>query len=122
MKAFLKGRRVDLAIDNIGGALFPEVLDTLGNDGRVSVVGRLAGPVPEFNTASLFFRRLRIGGVAVGSYTSSESRTAWQAILETLARTGAKPLIDSVFAFDQLPAAFARLKEGPLGKVLIAVS
>ncbi len=122
VKAFLNGRRVDLVIDNIGGALFSEVLDTLGNDGRVSVVGRLAGPVPEFNTASLFFRRLRIGGVAVGSYTPSESRTAWQAILKTLDHTGAKPLIDRVFEFDQLPAAFARLKEGPLGKVLIAVS
>ncbi len=121
VKDFLKGRRVDLAIDNIGGAAFSELLDTLGNGGRVSVVGRLAGPVPEFNTAALFFRRLKIGGVAVGSYTHSESRAAWKSILALLERTGAKPLIDKVLSFDQLPSAFKHLAAGPLGKVLVSI-
>jgi NADPH2:quinone reductase len=119
-KDFLKGRRVDLAIDNIGGALFSDMIDTLGEWGKVSVVGRLAGPVPQFNTSSLLFRRLRIGGVAVGSYTTVESRSTWRAVLAALQRTGAKPLIDRVFPFAELPAAFARLKEGPMGKVLLA--
>jgi NADPH2:quinone reductase len=122
VKEFLNGKRVDLAIDNIGGRLFGEVLDTLGEWGKVSVVGRLAGPVPEFNTASLFFRRLRIGGVAVGSYSNAEARAAWNAVLALLARTGAKPLVDEVFAFEQLPQAFARLAEGPMGKVLVKVA
>jgi NADPH:quinone reductase len=121
VKEFLQGRRVDLAIDNIGGPLFSEVLDTLGEWGKASVVGRLAGPVPQFNTAALFFRRLRIGGVAVGFYTSDESRAAWQAIVGLLGRTGAKPIIDSVFPFDRLPAAFDRLAQGPMGKVLLDV-
>ncbi len=112
---------VDLAVDNIGGKLLPEVIDTLGYGGRVSVVGRLAGPVPEFNTASLFFRRLRIGGVAVGTYTNEESRAAWTKVLELLARTGARPLVDSVFPFEQLPKAFERLAQGPMGKVLLQV-
>lgn len=122
VKAFLAGRRVDLAVDNIGGPHFSDVIETLGEWGKVSVVGRLAGPVPEFNTATLFFRRLRIGGVAIGSYTNAESRAAWQATLALLARTGARPVIDRVFPFDQLPAAFKRLAEGPIGKVLIQVT
>lgn len=121
LKDQLSGRRVDLAIDNIGGALLPQVIDTLAEHGRVSLVGRLAGPVPQFNTASLFFRRLRLGGVAVGAYTNPESRTAWQHVLELLAKTGARPLIDRVFPFDRLPAAFERLQEGPMGKVLLEV-
>ena len=119
VKDFLKGKRVDLAIDNIGGSLFNELLDTLGEGGKVSVVGRLAGPVPQFNTASLFFRRLRIGGVAVGTYTNTESRAAWRQVLAALDQRGAKPLIDRVFPFDQLPAAFVRLAKGPMGKVLM---
>jgi NADPH:quinone reductase len=65
-------RRVDLAIDSIGGKLLPQVIDVLGDLGKVSVVGRLAGPVPSFNTATMFFRRLRIGGVAVGAYSNAE--------------------------------------------------
>jgi NADPH2:quinone reductase len=116
---FLGNRKVDLAIDSVGGALFPHLIATLGDRGRISVVGRLAGEVPQFNTATLFFRRLRIGGVAVGAYTNQESHQAWNASLELLNKTGARPLIDHVFPFDQLPAAFARLAQGPMGKVLI---
>jgi NADPH2:quinone reductase len=112
-------QRVDLAIDNIGGKLLPEVIDTLADKGRVSLVGRLAGPVPSFNTATLFFRRLRLGGVSVGAYTNAESRAAWQEVLRLLASRGARPLVDSVFPFDQLPQAFDRLAQGPLGKVLL---
>jgi NADPH2:quinone reductase len=119
--SFLGKRKVNLVIDNVGGALFSELLATLGDRGRVSVVGRLAGDVPNFNTASLFFRRLRIGGVAVGAYTNDESRAAWKQVLELLNRRGDRPLIDHVFSFDQLPAAFQRLAEGPMGKVLIKV-
>lgn len=121
LKGELAGRRVDLAIDNIGGTLLPEVIETLGDRGRVSCVGRLAGPVPEFNTATLFFRRLRLGGVAVGAYTPAESREAWGKVLEVLHRKGAKPLVDEVFPFDRLPDAFERLRKGPMGKVLVKV-
>jgi NADPH2:quinone reductase len=121
LKQQLQGRRVDLAIDNIGGSLFSQVIETLGNHGKVSVVGRLAGPVPQFNTSSLLFRRLRIGGVAVGSYTNPETRTAWSQIVALLAKAGAKPLVDRAFDFEQLPDAFERLKEGPMGKVLVKV-
>jgi len=122
LKQQLAGRRVDLAIDNIGGELLPQVIDTLGNHGKVSLVGRLAGPVPQFNTAALFFRRLRLGGVAVGAYTPDESRSTWSAIVSLLQPRGAKPLVDSVFPFDQLPQAFDRLAHGPMGKILLRVN
>jgi len=121
LKTALAPRRVDLAIDSIGGKLPPEVIDTLADLGKVSLVARLAGPVPNFNTASLFFRRLRLGGVAMNAYTNQESRAAWRAVLELLSRTGARPLVDSVFPFEQLPQAFARLAQGPMGKILLAV-
>ena len=117
----LGSRRVDLAIDNIGGSGFSELLDVMGMWGKISVVGRLAGPVPQFNTASLFFRRLRIGGVAVGSYTAEEAQSAWRHVLETLAGGDHRPLIDSEFPFDQLPQAFVKLASGPMGKVLLRV-
>ncbi len=120
-KEFLGQRRVDLAIDNIGGSLLPDVIDLLGMNGKVSVVGRLAGPVPQFNTATLFFRRLRLGGVAVGTYTPAESQAAWREIVTILHKAGAKPLVDAVFPFDKLLDAFERLAKGPMGKVLVEV-
>ena len=46
---------------------------------------------------------------------------AWQEILKLLARAGVRPQVDKVFPFDQLPQAFERLAQGPMGKVLVAV-
>ena len=120
LKRALGQRRVDLAIDNVAGTLLPEVIATLDYGGKVSLVGRLAGPVPQFNTGTLFFRRLRLGGVAVSTYTNAESRAAWQTLVDLLAKTNAKPIVDSVLPFEQLPKAFERLAAGPMGKVLVA--
>jgi len=121
LKQTISPRRVDLAIDNVGGPMFPQVIETLGLFAKISVVGRLGGPVPDFNTATLFFRRLRIGGVALSTFTPAEARAAWESSLNLLARTGAKPLIDRVFPFEELRPAFDRLTAGPMGKVLIEI-
>lgn len=117
----LAGGRIDVAIDNIGGSLFSELLDVLGEDAKVAVIGRLAGPVPQFNTASLFFRRITIRGVFVGSYKALQAQAAWKEILEMMKRAGAKPQVDRVFPFEKVKDAFERLAQGPLGKVLIDV-
>ncbi|MCS7033775.1 MAG: zinc-binding alcohol dehydrogenase family protein [Phycisphaerae bacterium] len=121
LKDLLGNRRVDLAVDNIGGETFNQMIDTLGQNGRVSCVGRLAGPVPQFNTASLFFRRIQIRGVAVYSYRAAESAAIWPQIVQRLARRNYRPRVDSVYDFDKLPVAFARLAAGPMGKVLIRI-
>jgi NADPH2:quinone reductase len=120
-KAALAPRRVDLAVDNIGGKVLPQVIDLLGDLGKVSAVGRLAGPVPEFNTATLFFRRIRLGGVAVGAWTSAESRAAWEEVVRLMSSRNARPVVDSVFSFEDLPKAFERLAQGPMGKVILDV-
>lgn len=122
VKAHLKDRRVDLAVDNVGGSLFAQMIETLGAHGKVSCVGRSAGVVPQFNTATLFFRQLRIGGIAVGAYTRPEAQNAWRQLTQLMNRVAARPLIDHVFAFDQLPQAFDRLAHSPMGKVLLRIS
>jgi len=122
LKTALGNERVNLAIDNIGGENFNRVIDVMSYQGCISIVGRLAGPVPNFNTAALLFRRLKIGGVAVGTYTNPESHKAWSNVLQTLARTNARPLIDHIFDFTQVPQAFARLAQGPIGKVLVRIN
>lgn len=122
LKQALGNRKVDLAIDNIGGTLLPVVINTLGYNGKVSIVGRLAGEVPQFNTSTLLFRRIRLGGVAVGTYTPPQSQAAWRAIVETLNRVHARPLVDSVWPMEKLIEAFGRLEKGPMGKVLVRMS
>ncbi len=113
---------VDLAVDTVGGAPFNELVRMLGRGGRISVVGRSGGAVPEFNTATLLFRRNRIGGVAVGDYTPETAQATWKQIVERLETIGKRPVVDGVFPFEDLPAAFSRLAQGPLGKVLVRVA
>jgi NADPH2:quinone reductase len=119
--AAIAPRKVDLAVDNIGGPFFNQLISMLGYGGRISVVGRSAGLVPEFNTASLFFRRNRIGGVAVSDYSSEAAQAIFQEIVKRLDALGRRPVVDRVFRFEDVKAAFARLEQGPLGKVVIRV-
>jgi NADPH2:quinone reductase len=115
-------RRVDLVVDNVGGPLFNQVIAMLGKDGRISAVGRSGGVVPEFNTATLFFRRNRIGGVSVASYAPEAAQAAWAQIVSRLEAIRKRPVVDSVFRFEEAKAAFARLAQGPMGKVLVRIA
>jgi len=118
----LSPKRVDLVVDTVAGPLFNELVAMLGYQGRISVVGRSGGTVPDFNTASLFFRRNRIGGVAVNDYRPPHAKAAWKQIVERLNAAGRRPPVDRVFGFEDVKAAFARLAEGPMGKVLVKIS
>jgi NADPH:quinone reductase-like Zn-dependent oxidoreductase len=120
VKEALDSRGVNLAVDTIGGKLLPEVIETMGESGRLSLVGELGGPVPNFYTGTLFSRWLRIGAMALSYYTPEQHRAAWQDLVAIMARSGARPLVDHVFPFDQLPQAFKRLAGGPMGKVVLS--
>ena len=113
--------KLDLIIDSVGGALFPRLVPLLGYAGRVSVVGRSGGSVPEFNTATLLFRRIRVGGVSVGDYTPSEAQSIWKEIVAPLYDIGRRPLIDGIVPFENVHEGFRRLAAGPMGKVLVRV-
>jgi NADPH2:quinone reductase len=120
--AAISPRKVDLVVDNIAGSLFNEVIGMLGYAGRISVVGRSAGPVPELNTASLFFRRNRIGGVAVSDFSPETAQTAWREIVRRVNEAGKRPVVDRVVPLEDVKQAFTRLNEGPLGKVVVRVA
>jgi len=121
LKEMLHGQKVDLAIDNIAGPLLPKVIESLGPNGRVSCIGQLAGPVPQFSPATLFFKRVAMKGVFVGAYSAIQARQAWGKVIELLKRTKARPIVDSIFTFDRVPDAFEKLKQGPMGKVLVKI-
>jgi len=120
--AAIAPKRVDIVVDSVAGPLFNEVVAMLGSAGRISVVGRSGGAVPEFNTASLFFRRNRIGGVSVADFSVPDAKSTWDEIVARLDKLGKRPVVDAVFPFTDVKAAFARLSEGPMGKVLVKVA
>ncbi len=121
VKTALGSKKVDLVVDSVGGELLIPVIGLLGYGGRVSVVGRSGGTVPEFNTASLLFRRIRMGGVSVQDYSAQAAQAAWQEIVSRLDAIGRRPQVDSIVPFEDVPRGFRRLGEGPMGKVLVRV-
>jgi NADPH:quinone reductase len=120
--AAIAPKRVDIVVDTVAGPLFNEAIAMLGYVGRISVVGRSGGAVPEFNTATLFFRRNRIGGVAVADFSVPHAQATWNEIVSRLDKLGKRPVVDGVFSFKDVKAAFARLSQGPMGKVLVKVA
>jgi len=114
--------KLDLVIDSVGGPLFSQLVGLLNYGGQMSVVGRSGGPVPEFNTATLLFRRIRIGGVSVGGYSAEQAQAIWKEIVGRLDAIGRRPQIDSTVAFEKVKEGFTRLAQGPMGKVLVQVS
>jgi NADPH2:quinone reductase len=122
VSAAIDQKKVALAIDCVGGKLLPQVIGLLGHDGRISIVGRSGGTVPEFNTATLLFRRIRIGGVSVGDYTAHAAQITWKEIVDRLAMIGHRPLVDSIVSFEEVKKGFARLAQGPMGKVVVRVA
>lgn len=120
--AALAPNKLDLVIDNVGGALLPQLLGLLDYRGRISVVGRSGGPVPEFNTATLLFRRIRMGGVSVGDYSVEQAQAIWKEIVGRLETIERRPQIDITVPFEQVKEGFTRLAQGPMGKVLVRVS
>jgi NADPH2:quinone reductase len=120
--AAIAPRKVDLAVDAVAGPLFNQVVALLGYGGCISVLGRSGGTVPDFNTAMLFFKRNKIGGVAVGDFTPSTAKLAWDEIVRRLAEVGHQPVVDSVHMFEDVKTAFHKLDQGPMGKVLVRVT
>ncbi len=115
-------KKVDLAVDCVGGRLLSQVIALLGYGGKISIVGRSSGTVPEFNTATLLFRRIRMGGVSVGDYAAHAAQGAWKEIVRRLEMIGRRPLVDSIVPFEEVQKGFARLTQGPMGKVVVRVA
>ncbi len=121
-KAAINPKRVNLAVDSVGGELFSRVIALLDSGGDISVVGRSGGAVPEFNTASLLFRRIRIGGVSVSDYSAQAAQMVWEEIVSRLDAMGQRPQVDTIVPFEEVNRGFVRLAQGPMGKVLVRVA
>lgn len=119
VQAALGGGRCDVVVENLGGPYLQKSIYMTGFKGRICVVGLLAGLKSEIEIGSFIFKRIRIIGIAMGAQTPPESQEAWSHIVAMLSQSGRRPPVDRVFPFGQVQEAFARLAQGPLGKVLV---
>jgi len=119
VKTALNGGRVDLVIENLGGPWLQQCVNVCGTGGKIMVIGLLTGFTAEVTLGLLIFKQITIRGMNVGEESPEEAQESWAQIVASLQRTSHRPLVDSVYPMADTQAAFARLQEGPLGKVLI---
>ena len=82
--------------------------------GRIVVSGATSGHLPEVNLRRVFALQLEILGTSMGTPEELSG------LLTLMAKTGARPVIDSVHPFSDVRAAFERLHSGDVfGKVVI---
>ena len=121
VKHALGGGRVDIVIENLSGHYLQTSINLAAEQGRIMIVGLLAGLTSEIKIANIIFKRLRLEGVAVGAYTPAEAQYDWEQIVDRLKRINMRPLVDKVFPMAEVPLAFAHLARGPMGKVVVDV-
>ncbi|MBI2435137.1 MAG: NADPH:quinone oxidoreductase family protein [Candidatus Hydrogenedentes bacterium] len=122
VKRALDGGRVNLVVENLGGPFLQKSINLLAFEGRVMLVGLLAGLKSEVVLGLLIHKCARLQGLSVSAYSVAESQQAWSNILALLEKEDRRPLVDRVFPLTQVPAAFEHLASGPLGKVVIDVT
>ncbi len=110
------GRGADIVVENGGQASLPQSLTAAAPNGRIIVIGALAGAatagIPNYNM--IIGKNLVIRGIAEGS------KAMLQRLLNAVEVNGIEPVIDRVFPFDAAPEAYAYLKSAShVGKVLI---
>ena len=108
-----KGEGVDLAIDLGGAGTVDRNVQSLKKGGRLSLVGLLDGWPQGIN--GLFAGRVKVTPVSVGS------RDDFELMNRAIEFHKLKPVIDRVFAFDELPQALRYLETGKqFGKIVIS--
>jgi NADPH:quinone reductase-like Zn-dependent oxidoreductase len=115
-RAWTGGRGVDVVIDVGGPGTFDQSVAALRFGGTMSLLGILTGTHGSVNTHGVFHKTLRVAGIYVGSVAMFES------FARALEATRIAPVVDRIFAFDEVRAAYEYLATGThFGKVVVRV-
>lgn len=109
------GAGVDHVIELGGAGTLQRSVAALGLNGHLALIGALDGFGGTIDTLPLIFSALRVSAVMVGSRKDHEE------LSQFMVEKGLKPVIDSIYPFEQAEAAYARANEGAFGKVVVSM-
>ena len=119
------GKGVDLVVNTVGGTVFAECVRTLAFEGRLATVGYLDRTLKaEIDLEALHAKRLHLFGVSNKLRPAAERAQTVRAFekdfLPYFADGRIVPVVDRVFAFEELAAAHAYFDSGGVvGKVVV---
>lgn len=107
---------VDKVVEIGGPRTLNRSINAVRFGGHIALIGVLTGTAGEVRTVGILRKGIRLDGVYVGS------RAMFAEMLDTMTAASMRPVIDSVFEFDQVHDAFRRLESGAhFGKIVIHV-
>ena len=111
----LTGRRgVDVVVDHVGPATWPQSLRSLKRDGRMVVCGATTGPIAEVDVRQLFWRQLGI----IGSTMASQKE--FEAVMRLVGQGRLKPVIHAVMPMSKAREANEILEaDEQFGKIVL---
>ena len=127
VKTLTEGRGANVVLDLVGGPYVPESLVALALQGRIAVVGLLAGARAEIDLGLLLRKRARIFGTVLRARGLGERCTLGELLrneIAALVASGAAlPEIDRTFALDDAAEAHAYVgRDESFGKVVLVVA
>jgi NADPH:quinone reductase-like Zn-dependent oxidoreductase len=113
---FTGGRGVDHVVEVGGAGTLARSFAAIRVGGKISMIGGLSGPATELNPGMILGRRANVQGISVGS------TQMFEAMNRAIAANAIKPVIDKVFGFDDVQAAYKHMASGAhFGKIVIRV-
>ena len=122
----ISGGGVDVVLDPVGGDRFTDSLRSLGEGGRVVVVGFTGGSIPEVKVNRLLLNNTEVIGAGWGAYVMSKPdvvRETGDALAEMIASGHLRPIVGARFPLEDAAEALKLIDgRGATGKVVLDVS
>ena len=121
------GKGVNLVVNTVGGSVFAECVRCMTFEARLATVGYVDGVLTsEIDIQALHAKRLTLFGVSNKMRTADQRAAGVPAFtkdwMPLFAAGKIKPVVDTVYPFDQLDAARAHMEANRhLGKIVIAM-
>ncbi|MDI9856634.1 NAD(P)-dependent alcohol dehydrogenase [Comamonas sp. 17RB] len=108
------GRGADIVVEVGGPGTLPQSIRACAPGGHIALIGVLTGFAGAVPTAEMMGKQQTLKGLIVGS------REHQQDMVRALEQFAWKPVIDSRYPLEQLPAAFAHQQSGQhFGKIVV---
>ena len=117
---------MDVILDMVGGDFIQKNLNLLADEGRVCSIAFIRGYEEKINFVPVILKRLTITGSTLRALSSKEkaamAKEIVQQIWPKIEQGAIKPVIDSVYAFEDVAKAHERMLGGEhIGKILLHV-
>ncbi|HEU4636132.1 MAG TPA: NAD(P)-dependent alcohol dehydrogenase [Edaphobacter sp.] len=106
---------VDQILEVVGGPNLARSVQAIRPEGQISIIGVIEGFDANIPIFGLIQKLCVLRGITVGP------RRALEDMLRKFDEIKLRPVIDSVYSFNEAPRAFDRLEQGAFGKIVIRV-